>query len=276
MLLFFMNSLRSNRQQQLQAYANIHKRPTFRGPQYSQQRKPASVASSSVYDPDESVNRNVKISFKQAITLITLRLGRLEVFANENKLGNKMPGDSIDKDFLMTLVTRIENMEKTLHNLRVESEKNRLMMDSLNETLENNIDIQEEPIILEITEKLDSLVNFIEGLKDLQDEPAVKEIEPAEKTEELIQDNIQDKPIQDKPIQDKPIQDKPIQDNLQENEILPPALVYNPNVIEPYKLTEPTTEPTNPITEIKPTEIKPTEIKATEPAKKKRGKKVVI
>ena len=165
-----MSSFRSmSRQPQLQTYTNIHKRPTFRGPQPTQQqyRKNMSVASSSVYDPDESAQRNVKLTLKQAITLITLRLGRLEVFANESKFGGiKIDSEnSVDKDFLMSLVTRMDNMEKSYHNLRVEVEKNRQTILSLNEALEN-LDIQDEPIILEIIEKLDNLSTFIETKTD--------------------------------------------------------------------------------------------------------------
>lgn len=154
---FFMNSFRSNNRQTLQNYTNIHKRPTFRGPQPTQYRKPQSIASSSVYDPEES-QRNMKLTLKQAITLITLRLGRLEVFANESKFGGiKVDSEnSVDKDFLMSLVTRIDNMEKSHHNLRIEVEKNRQTLLSLNEALEN-LDIQDEPVILEIIEKLNSL-----------------------------------------------------------------------------------------------------------------------
>ena len=152
-----MNSFRSNNRQTLQNYTNIHKRPTFRGPQATQYRKPQSIASSSVYDPEES-QRNMKLTLKQAITLITLRLGRLEVFANESKFGGiKVDSEnSVDKDFLMSLVTRMDNMEKSHHNLRIEVEKNRQTLLSLNESLEN-LDIQDEPIILEIIEKLNSL-----------------------------------------------------------------------------------------------------------------------
>ena len=159
-----MSSFRSMSRQPLQNYTNIHKRPTFRGPQPQQYRKNMSVASSSVYDPEESAQRNVKLSLKQAITLITLRLGRLEMFANESKFGGiKIDSEnSVDKDFLMSLVTRIDNMEKAHHNLRIEVEKNRQSILSLNESFEN-LDIQDDPIILDIIEKINNLTAFIES-----------------------------------------------------------------------------------------------------------------
>ena len=194
-----MSSFRSmSRQPQLQTYTNIHKRPTFRGPQPIQQqyRKNMSVASSSVYDPDESAQRNVKLTLKQAITLITLRLGRLEVFANESKFGGiKIDSEnSVDKDFLMSLVTRMDNMEKSYHNLRVEVEKNRQTILSLNEALEN-LDIQDDPIILEIIEKLDNLSTFIETKTDasifesndseVQEVPEVTEVQEVLEVQEV-------------------------------------------------------------------------------------------
>ena len=175
-----MSSFRSMSRQPLQNYTNIHKRPTFRGPQPQQYRKNMSVASSSVYDPEESAQRNVKLSLKQAITLITLRLGRLEMFANESKFGGiKIDSEnSVDKDFLMSLVTRIDNIEKSHHNLRIEVEKNRQTILAINESFEN-LDIQDDPIILDIIEKLNHLTTLIESkgesVEVLEPEPEVSE-----------------------------------------------------------------------------------------------------
>lgn len=192
-----MSSFRSMSRQPLQNYTNIHKRPTFRGPQPTQQqyRKNMSVASSSVYDPDESSQR-VKLTLKQAITLITLRLGRLEVFANESKFGGmKIDSESsVDKDFLMSLVNRIDNMEKAHHNLRIEVEKNRQTILSLNECLEN-LDIQDDPTILEIIEKLNNLTTLIESNTPTEPEPEVSEVElpeTSETTEPEIPEQIEE------------------------------------------------------------------------------------
>ena len=255
-----MNSFRSaNRQQQLQAYTNLHKRPTFRN-QYPQhpQRRTSSVASSSVYDPDEA--RNIKISIKQAITLITLRLGRLEVFANENKIGEKVSESGVDKEFLLSIVTRLDNMEKLIHNLRIDSEKNRQDISTLNEATES-IDIQEEPIILEMTKKIENINTFIENFqKDIWD------------------------------LENENTEAKDSEEESETNEVLPPALVYNPNIIEEYvepkvevvevesNVVEPTVTEAN--TEVKieaktevNTDVKAPEIKVE---KRRRGKKVTI
>ena len=199
-----------SRQPQLQTYTNIHKRPTFRGPQPNQ-RKNMSVASSSVYDPDETAQRNVKLTLKQAITLITLRLGRLEVMANETRFGGKDSENSVDKEFLLSLVTRMDNMEKDHHNLRVEVEKNRQTLCSLDESLEN-LDIQDEPIILEIIEKLDNLSKAFETEKpeiesDAEIEPETEEVEPVPEVEvvEVIQvvEVVESVPEVETPVQEE-------------------------------------------------------------------------
>ena len=250
-----MNSFRSaNRQQQLQAYTNLHKRPTFRN-QYPQhpQRRTSSVASSSVYDPEEA--RNIKISIKQAITLITLRLGRLEVFANENKIGEKVSESGVDKEFLLSIVSRLDNMEKLIHNLRIDSEKNRQDISTLNEAMES-IDIQEEPIILEMTKKIETINTFIENFqKDIWD-------------------------LENENTEEKDSEETETTETTETNEVLPPALVYNPNIIEEY--VEPKVEVESNVepvvieanTEAKAeTDVKAPEIKVE---KKKRGKKVII
>lgn len=210
-----MSSFRSmSRQPQLQTYSNIHKRPNFRGPQPTQ-RKTVSVASSSVYDPDESAQRNVKLTLKQAITLITLRLGRLEVMANESKLGGvKIDSEnSLDKDFLLSLVTRMDNMEQSHHNLRVEVEKNRQILLSVNEALEN-LDIQDEPVILEIIEKLEKL----EGLSKLMsiDEVPEPQTEHTESDLELEVDPSEPVTVEAEP---EPVEE-PKNDEIPEIEVI--------------------------------------------------------
>jgi len=242
-----MNSFRSgNRQQQLQAYANMHKRPIVKGqyPQHSQniQRKQSSIASSSVYDPDET-SRNIKISIKQAITLITLRLGRLEVMANENKMGDKvLSGESgVDKEFLMSIVSRLDNMEKTLHNLRVDFEKNRQVVSTLNEEIEA-INIQEEPIILEMTKKINDISSFIENFQkdvwDLENESKTpNETTEIETSTPLIENETTSEPTSETNLElpESVSETSEVSPEVSpENEVLPPALVYNPNVIETY------------------------------------------
>jgi hypothetical protein len=199
-----MSAFRSaaTRQSQSQTYANIHKRPAFRGPV---QRK-TSIASSSVYDPEETPR--TRLTLKQAITLITLRLGRLEVFANETKLngGVRVDSENVDKDFLLSLVTRIDNMEKLLHNLRVDFEKNRQVLNSINET---ELDLENEPIIIEMMEKINALY---------------------EPEKETIENELVD---EEKPVLES---EEPVLEA--EPEI---RIIYNPDIIEPYH--EPSVEP---------------------------------
>jgi len=172
-----------------------------------QRRRGTSIASTSVYDPEEG--QPIKLTIKQAITLITLRLGKLEVFANESKVFPKgdfediKNGEGVDKDFLLSIVTRLDNMEKAQHNLRVEMENFRK---SLNEPQNQLLD---EPVILDIFDRLDVLDNFTKQ----------------------IQESTQNSPIE------------PVVENVDEFESVNSVIetkypIYDPTIIEPYQIKE--------------------------------------
>ena len=76
-------SANSSRQSQSQIFSPVQKRQMYAKPQPMRPpgRKGTSVASS-VYEADE-YQPTTRLTLKQAITLITLRLGKLEIFANE-------------------------------------------------------------------------------------------------------------------------------------------------------------------------------------------------
>jgi hypothetical protein len=120
-----------NKQYQPPKQNQIYANPTFRPPQphpnYRRTSATNSVASGSVYDPDES-RPTARLTLKQAITLITLRLGKLEVSMNDVKYGIKSDGTvddgskAVDKDLLISIITRLDNVEKIQHNMRIEFE----------------------------------------------------------------------------------------------------------------------------------------------------------
>ena len=120
-----------NKQYQPPKQNQIYAKPTFRPPQphpnYRRTSATNSVASGSVYDPDES-RPTARLTLKQAITLITLRLGKLEVSMNDVKYGIKSDGTvddgskAVDKDLLISIITRLDNVEKIQHNMRIEFE----------------------------------------------------------------------------------------------------------------------------------------------------------
>lgn len=252
------NTRQSQTQSQNQIYSTIQKRnPQFNAkqpqrpqtrqmqePQY-QKRRGTSVASSSVYDQDE-VQPNIRLTIKQAITLITLRLGKLEVFMNDTKMGGFSKGDfeeggkNVDKDFLLSIVSRLDNMEKLQHNLRIEVENLRKL--SLEPT-----NLEEEPLIMDIFERLENLDVFAKQLQD--SEETETQPEPVESSNEI----------------------EVTEPEQIENTIEPQYPVYNPSIIEPYQI-EP---PVEPVVEIPvPVEIKVEPILKT--PRKRAGKKVSI
>lgn len=226
-----MSTYRSanTRQSQTQGFSGMQKRqPLFAKPQLRQSRRAPSIASTSVYDPDES-QPNIRLTLKQAITLITLRLGKLEVFMNDTKIGGmfKQDGESknVDNEFLSSIISRIDSLEKTQHNLRIEMEN-----------VKNKPNFNEEPIIVDIIEKLsilDEVTTQIQNDFDSLKESSPEVVEPTE------------------------IEPVPEVDTF-------PA--YDPNVIEPYQ-SEAEIQVEAPVQEIQ-------EIQKT--PRKKAGKKVSI
>ena len=181
-----------------------------------QRRRGTSIASTSVYDPEES--QPIKLTIKQAITLITLRLGKLEVFANESKITGFPKGDfdetknvdNVDKDFLLSIVSRLDNMEKTQHNLRVEVENFRKTLNEVHANQPTNDVLEEDPLIVDIFERLENLDNFIKRFQDPE------ELEPEQKDQDISE---------------------PINEEIVESSIKYP--VYDPTIIEPYQLETP-------------------------------------
>jgi len=249
------NTRQSQTQSQNQVYSTIQKRnPQFNAKQIPQlrpgqmrpgqgqpgqggagsfqKRRGGSVASTSVYDPEEGPP-NVRLTFKQAITLITLRLGKLEVFMNETKITGFPKGDfedgskNIDKDFLLSIVARLDNMEKAQHNVRVEVEN---LKKTLNELQSIQTDIVDQPVILDIFERLENLDLFAKSIQENQFEPEnVENIEP--ETEPTTVAESQPEAV---------------------NTIVPEnILVYNPSIIEPYAV-DLTPVPTVPTVEVNP------------------------
>lgn len=163
-------SANSSRQSQSQIFTPIQKRQTYtpqqqiRPPIRQPIRKGSSIASS-VYDTEE-FQPSSRLTLKQAITLITLRLGKLEVFSNDMKLLGSVPRSDgevvgLDKEFLMSIVSRLDNMEKMQHNLRVEIENIKNSTIDINNFLSDEpevvIDLNEQPIILDILNRLNAL-----------------------------------------------------------------------------------------------------------------------
>lgn len=215
-------SANSSRQSQSQIFTPIQKRQYTKPPQVMRQpiRKGTSVASS-VYDTDE-FQPTSRLTLKQAITLITLRLGKLEVFANDMKLTGSVPrGEDVagvDKDFLLSIVSRLDNMEKMQHNLRIDIEniKNSIMdiHQALNEETDVVIDINDQPVIVDILNRLSVLD------ESMKKEPETIETETIENT---ISDNFP---------------------------------VYNPDIIEPYVIDSEVLQPSQPDIEVP--EVAPT------------------
>jgi len=276
------NTRQSQTQSQNQVYSTIQKRnPQFNVKQipqlrpgqrpmqgqvqtqgqFQRRRGGTSVASTSVYDPDEG-QPNIRLTFKQAITLITLRLGKLEVFMNETKITGFPKGDfeegakNVDKDFLLSIVARLDNMEKAQHNLRVEVEN---FKKSLSEIQGRNEDLVDQPVILDIFERLENLDIFAKSFQDIQENP-----ENQENLEN--QENIETPDIHTEPETDIV---EPVQENI---------LVYNPSIIEPYQplaepLSEKTPEPVEVVQVVQP-QVQNTQNPKT--PRKKAGKKITI
>jgi hypothetical protein len=218
MFLNYMSTYRSanTRQSQTQNFATMQKRqPLFAKPQALRQplRRSQSVASSSVYDPEESPP-NIRLSLKQAITLITLRLGKLEVFMNDTKIGGvfKQDGEAknIDNEFLSSIVSRLDSLEKTQHNLRVEIENIRK-------------GFNEQPVILDIIEKLSLLDEVTTQIQNDMDNLEVAQV-----------------PTQ---VSQSPQALAQVPTQVPETETIEPESsdsdtkfpIYDPNVIEPYQ-----------------------------------------
>ena len=247
-------SANSSRQSQSQIFTPIQKRQGYmpqqpiRQPLRQPTRKGSSIASS-VYDTEE-FQPSSRLTLKQAITLITLRLGRLEVFSNDMKLLGSVPRDGevagLDKEFLMSIVSRLDNMEKMQHNLRVEIENIRNSMVDINNFLNDEpdvIDLAEQPVIIDILNRLTTL-----------DESTKEKPEIVEVLENTV------------------------------SELNYP--VYNPDIIEPYN-PEPQNEveeipevsqenvPVIPV-EVTPILQTPQNVEQNLKTPRKRGKKVII
>jgi hypothetical protein len=217
-------------------------------------RKGTSVASS-VYDADE-FQPTTRLTLKQAITLITLRLGKLEVFANEMKLTGSVSreGDvgGLDKDFLLSIVSRLDNMEKMQHNIRIEIENIKNSMSDVQSFVESDvvIDLNDQPIIIDILNRLNTID---ESMKDPEPDVEIVEIVENVENENVVTENFP---------------------------------VYNPDVIEPYiepevevPLSQPTPQPLQPTPQPLQPPLQPqfTQEKEQNPkTPRKRGKKITI
>jgi len=257
MFLNYMSTYRSanTRQSQTQNFATMQKRqPLFAKPQALRQplRRSQSVASSSVYDPEESPP-NIRLSLKQAITLITLRLGKLEVFMNDTKIGGvfKQDGEAknIDNEFLSSIVSRLDNLEKTQHNLRVEIENIRK-------------GFNEQPVILDIIEKL-SLLD--EVTTQIQNDMDNLEVQVPTQVPQLPQSpQAPQVPTQDP-------ETETIEPESSDSDTKFP--IYDPNVIEPYQEPLQLSKPDS----LQLSEPEPQEKEvAPKTPRKKTGKKVSI
>jgi hypothetical protein len=249
-----MSSFRSvnTRQSQSQIFSPIQKRQNFTKQNIRQPIRKGTSVASSVYDPEE-VQPNIKLSLKQVITLITLRLGKLEVFMNDAKTTNvfsKEETGGLDKDFLMSIVTRLDNMEKMQHNMRVELEN---IKNAVSQTQDEEIviELDDQPVIIDILNRLDALNEIIKET-NIDETENVETVEPVENTvENVVEDTFP---------------------------------VYDPNVIEPYVKEEPVIEtliqPVQPIQPVQSVQTPQPIATTIEPevfkTPRKKGRKVSI
>ena len=206
---------------------------------------------------------------KQAITLITLRLGKLEVFANDVKITGGVPRseDSVgmDKDLLLSIVSRLDNMEKMQHNLRVEIENIKNSLITVNQILDEPeeliFDINEQPVIIDILNRLSALAPEVETPEPV---PEVSEIsEPLPEISTELENQIVNFPVYDPNVIEpysQTSEPEPVQSN-------------QPEPVELVQVTQPASQPVTQLASQPVTQPKPEQNLKTP---RKRGKKITI
>ena len=136
-----------------------------------------------------------KISFKEAITLITLRLGKLEMVVNDIQHSGISPKTSvstmnnenvsfIDKDLLLSIITRLDTLEKNHQAIKTELQKiNQFMGELQTETEEPvELNLNDQPIIIDLVNRLLALDEKLDLIQNTNETHAIDESDPQEES----------------------------------------------------------------------------------------------
>lgn len=148
------------------------------------------------YQPEpESDTVFPKISFKEAITLITLRLGKLEMVVNDIQHSGISPKTSvstmnnenvsfIDKDLLLSIITRLDTLEKNHQATKIELQKINQFLGELQTEPEEQMELNlnEQPIIIDLVNRLLILDEKLDLLQNTNETDATDDAYPLEES----------------------------------------------------------------------------------------------
>jgi hypothetical protein len=136
-----------------------------------------------------------KISFKEAITLITLRLGKLEMVVNDIQHSGISPKTSvstmnnenvsfIDKDLLLSIITRLDTLEKNHQATKIELQKINQFLGELQTLPEEQMELNlnEQPIIIDLVNRLLILDEKLDLIQNTNETHAIDESDPQEES----------------------------------------------------------------------------------------------